>query len=237
MGEGVDVEIERASAPEDASVAHPAETLIALRAVSGYRDEVAALSPGSELIHLVQRFAGAGKANRWGCGQGVIDNAFYRRECGRCGECGSEYGEFDIAKPVKGESRLPGFVTRSRERIGIGSVGVAKVFGIDGAIGIEAFRKAELHHRAARTTNVDADNAHHVLLHVVNRARSDGVHRFGRQSDGGMNREIGLSGEEHRSCRWRACDSRGPVARVEGGGAPSVLNEAGIEGFAAIDFR
>lgn len=89
VGEGVDVEVVGSGAPEGSGVAHPAEAFVALGAVGGDGDEVAALAPGSELIHLVEGLAGAGEADGGGLGEAVVDEAVDGGEGGRSGGLGA----------------------------------------------------------------------------------------------------------------------------------------------------
>ena len=115
-GEAGDVEVVGAGAPEDAGVAHPAEALVALGAVGGDGEEVAALAPDAELAHLVEEFAGALEADGGRGGEAVVDEAFDAGGGGRAGVA----GEFDVAEAVEGEGGCVGFFAVAGEDVGIG---------------------------------------------------------------------------------------------------------------------
>ena len=142
-GEAGDVEVVGAGAPEDAGVAHPAETLVALGAVGGDGEEVAALAPDAELAHLVEEIAGALEADGGGGGEAVVDEAF---DAGGGGSAGVA-GELDVAEAVEGEGGGVGLVAVAGEDVGVGHRGVAEVFGVDAAVGVEAFGEAHAHER------------------------------------------------------------------------------------------
>ena len=225
VGEGVDVEVVGSGAPEGSGVAHPAEAFVALRAVGGDGDEVASLAPGSELIHLVERLAGAGESDGGGLGKAVVDEAVEGREGGRSGGLAAEEGELDVAEAVEGEGRGPGFVAGAGEGVGVGGVGVAEVGGVDAAVGVETLGVAEARDGAARAADVQADVADHVLSHVVDGGVGGvgGIQADGVEGEGGADGEVGLRGEGHGAVgrgRGRSC---APVRGVEVGGAPAGL--------------
>ncbi len=191
-GEAGDVEVVGAGAPEDAGVAHPAQALVALGAVGGDGEEVAALAPDAELAHLVEEIAGALEADGGGGGEAVVDEAFDAGGGGRAGIA----GELDVAEAVEGEGGGVGFFAVAGEDVGVGDGRVAEVFGVDAAVGVEAFGEAHADDRAARAVDMEDDVADHVLAHVEDDGMGfiGGVHGDGMEGVGDGDGEVGLGG-------------------------------------------
>ena len=100
--EGRDVHVVCGGGEEHLGVAHPAQPLVALRAVGRDRDEVAALAPGDVPPQLVDHLVGALEPTSPGRVR-VHDAAGDRVERRRVGIA----GHLDVAEAVEGEARLP----------------------------------------------------------------------------------------------------------------------------------
>jgi len=150
----------------------------------------------------------------------------------------AEEGELDVAEAVEGEGRGPGFVAGAGEGVGVGGVGVAEVGGVDAAVGVETLGVAEARDGAARAADVQADVADHVLSHVVDGGVGGvgGIQADGVEGEGGADGEIGLRGECHGAVGRGCGGGCGPVRGVEVGCAPVGLGEAGVVGFATVNF-
>ena len=99
--EGADVHVQRRGGEEDLRIGEPAQALVALRAVGGNGDEVAALAPvdvAPELVDQLVRALEPSGARR----VGVHDAARDRLRARLAGEA----AHLDVAEAVEGEARL-----------------------------------------------------------------------------------------------------------------------------------
>ncbi len=139
-------------------------------------------------------------------------------------------GEFNVAKAMEGEPRLPGFFGATFENVLISAFGTAEVRGIDGAIGIEHLDKLKGDRSASGAFDLQSGPADHVLpevenevarLGLGNRARLQ-LHHLTHRSVGGRDKVDGhLLGL-----------GRLPFRVVEAGGGPAGELLAGVVGLA-----
>ncbi len=138
---------------------------------------------------------------------------------------------------MEGEGGGVGFVAIPGEDISISHRRVAEVFGVDAAVGVEAFGEAHADEGAAGAADVEDDVADHVLAHVVD----DGVgfvggsHRDWVEGVGDGDGEVGLGGEFYFGGDFGG-DGVGPVFCGEVGGVPAGGFEACVVDFAGVDF-
>jgi hypothetical protein len=165
---------------EDLGVAHPAEALVALRAVGGDLEEIAPLAPVDVALELVDERVVAGKragargvAVQYDAGDGI-------------GQEGVGVAvDLDVAKAVEREARLPGLAARvAAEDIVVGLPGGAQVLSVDRAVGIEHLGEAQADHLAGLAANMEANAADHVLAEVEHPGWGGPDVEFHRRSDG-----------------------------------------------------
>ncbi len=81
---------------------------------------------------------------------------------------------------MEGEAWLPNFLCIAFQGVVIGAAGCAQVGGIEGAVGIERFGKAQGDGRVFFAVRNQAHPAYHILAHVENPAR---LEHFGHRGD------------------------------------------------------
>ena len=146
--EGRQIHVVRGGAPEDFGVAHPAEALVALRAVGGNADKVGALPPLNVLPQLVDHRA----AGRELCREGRIGVEDHGRHSFLWRRC-TQPGDFKIAEAVEGEVRHQLFDSIAGQNKVIGYLGRAQIVCIDGSIVIDNFGESHLDFGSCRSRN------------------------------------------------------------------------------------
>ena len=206
---------------EDLDVARPAEALVALRAVGGDREEVAAHAPHDVLVQAVEQLV-------------------RRREPARAGQVAREHdrghvGRVELARPaldrgvaeaVEREPRLPLDRAVAGELEHVGRDGVAQRTERELAV-LEHLGVPQGEARARRAVHPDAESADEVLAEVEDRgARRRREHLGHRQLvDAAHGRRDARLGHRHVLVPLASgCPAAGlgPRRRVEPGGRPAV---------------
>ena len=126
------VHVEAAGLREGENVAHPAETLVALRAIGRRAVHVGALRPDDVLPEAIDHRVGAFELPD--LGRVGVDDATGEGLCRRaCGEA----GDLDVAEAVIGEVRFVDFRAFATRGVAVGGPGTAQVGGVDRAVGVE----------------------------------------------------------------------------------------------------
>ncbi len=220
--EGVGIGVEQGGGAEDFGIAGPTEAFVALGAVGGDVDGVAAPAPGDVGLEFVEHVAGGGEGSDGG-EVGVEDDAgdpvFLR-----CG-IGWEAGELDIAEAVEGEVGLPLDGAGLCGGVGVGGFGGAIVFVVERAIGVEHFGEAEGDGFVFFDGKVNTGPADHVLAEIEDVAARL---RLGNVLDMECvcfaDGSEGLGGEQ--------C---GAEVGFDGDGGPGGALTPGVELFAVVD--
>ena len=134
--EGGHVGVHRRRADEDLGVAHPAHALVALRAIGGNAEVVAALPPPDVRLKLVDAGIGAGEfagprhiAAQHDAGHGV-GLQITLTACPSPGGRGEVPCQFDVAEAVERERRLPDLRAAALADVGVDRHRAAEVLGI-----------------------------------------------------------------------------------------------------------
>ena len=161
--EGGHVGVHRRRADEDLGVAHPAQPLVALRAIGGNAEVVSALPPADVRLKLVDAGIGTGEFARprhigaeHDAGHGV----------GTLRLCRGRAGQFDVAEAVEGEGRLPDLDAAALADVGIDRRGAAEVRGIQGAVRVEHLGVPQGDLRAGGGRDLQPHHADHVLSQI-----------------------------------------------------------------------
>ena len=159
----------RGGADKHLRVAHPTHAFIALGAIGGNRQEVAALAPLNVGLQLIDPRIGAGKLPV-PCRirpQHDARNGVQRR-------LPRQPGHLHITKPMERKRRLPYFRAASFARVTIDGRCPAKIGQIDGAVGLEHLGMPQGDDRSRRGIDLEPDDADHVLPQVERPAAGDG---------------------------------------------------------------
>src|SRR5262249_9798912 len=116
--EGGEVGIERRRAPEDFGIAHPAQALVALRAIGGHAQKVSALAPKDIAPQLVHGFVGGLELNRERRA-GIEHDTFNRISRWRSRIA----RQLNIAESVKSEMGFERFTSLSAQNVSVGGFG------------------------------------------------------------------------------------------------------------------
>ena len=169
-----DIHVERRCAHEHLRVAGPAQALVALRAVRGHFQEVAALAPLDVVLELVQERVRARELARRRRVR-VQHDPDDRLQLERLAA-----GDLHVTEPVEREARLPRFLSLTRAGVIVRAARGAQVFGVGLAVLVEDFDVAQTDRRAALGAHGDPHPAHHVLAQVDEPAAEIpvGIRRF-----------------------------------------------------------
>src|SRR6476646_8772654 len=161
MGKSRQVGIKGRGAPEDFGVAHPTQTLVALRTIGGHAQKISTRSPeyiAPQLVHDgISRAELNGERRR-----GVEHYAF---NCVLRG-LSRVAGKFDVAEYVEGKVRFKRFASLPAQDIGIGGFSRTQVFRIELAIRLEHFAEAQPDFRSSFAGNVQSRPTNHVLAEI-----------------------------------------------------------------------
>ncbi len=157
-----DIHRVRRGRDEDLRVAHPAEALVALRAVGGHAEVVATLAPQDVGEQAVQARIGAfpgADAARVAAEDHASDSVQRRLR--------RQAGQLDVAEAVEGERRLPDLDPGARADVVIGVARAAHVGHVDRAIRVQHLGEAHLQLRARGGGDLQPDEADQVLAEVA----------------------------------------------------------------------
>src|SRR6185437_5002916 len=163
MGKSRQVGIKGRGPPEDFGVAHPAQTLVALRTIGGHAQKISTLSPedvAPQLIH--NRVCSAelhGERRRR-----VEHYAFDRVLRGRSRVA----GKFDVTESVEGEVRFKQFASLPAQDVGVGGFSRTQVSRIKLAIRLEHLSEPQAYLGSAFAGNVQPRPTNHVLAEIEN---------------------------------------------------------------------
>ena len=224
--EAADIHVEGGGAAEDLGVAGPAEALVALGAIGGHLEEIAFLAPDDVVLKLIERLVRAAEAaggRRVGMKHDAGD--FARIDP-------AEVLNLDVAEAVEGEARFPDLRVAAFAGVEIGAAGVAKIFGVNGAVGIEDLSEPEAQGRAGRSLDGEADTAGEILAEIEE-AHAVPVLALGNGDDLAHAAHGGAdAGDELDGMIGRADDDGLPAAVIVTGLRPGAELQAGIVGLA-----
>ena len=140
MRKGRQVGVERGGSPENLSISHPTQTLIALRTVGGNAQKVSPLAPKNiapePVYHCTCRLE-LNRERRIGVEDNSLDRIIPRRA--------RISGDFDVTKTVKGKMRFEHFISLTPQGVSIGGFSGAQIVRIELSIRLENFSKPQLH--------------------------------------------------------------------------------------------
>ena len=170
----VDVEARRAR--EDLGVPHPAEPLVALRAIGRNRKEIPSLAPDDVLLELVEERA-RGLESTCLRSRRVDHHRGQRVESG----LSRMSPDLGVAKPVEGEVRLEDFGASALGDVDVRRSSRPQIRGVEVPIGGEHLREADLDPCSRLGLDSEPGEPHEVLSEVedVNSRRRLGAIRRG----------------------------------------------------------
>ncbi len=161
VGKRIQVRIEGSGPPEDLRISHPAQALVALRAIGRHTQKIAALSPQNIAPQLVHRRVGRlelDRKRRGGIEDDALDGVSRRRP--------RISGQFNIAESVESEVRLERFSSLPAQELSVGRLGRAQILGVEFAVWLEHFSKAQLDLGSRLACDVHPRPANHVLTKI-----------------------------------------------------------------------
>src|SRR4029077_7466032 len=207
------------------------ETFVALRAVRRHADEIRALAPQNITPELIDQGAAGMKLH----GEGrvsVQNNSFdggnirWRRQT----------GHFHVAESVKREVRLILLRSFSGKNETVGGFCGAQIVGVQRAVGVHDFRKAQLHLFASGSGNPQSRHAGKVLPEVIDddtwlgATDAFGVEQFLDADWWKRLRDDGRLNRVHEFGRL-------PLRVIESRGIPARLLSPRVVGLTIVNFR